>query len=1002
MMSPRLHAGAFVLAALLRGAVAAAQPSIALELVTIADRPTHVWHAGDARLFILERDGMIRVHTPGQGVLPTPFIDLTTKVAGGGEQGLYAIAFHPAFATNGFFFVSYVGVGIGSVVARYRVSANPDVADPTSETIVFTLEQPGITHKGGQIAFGPDGYLYLSLGDGGGAGDAFCRTQQGHLFYGKLLRLDVDALPYGVPPDNPFVGARDPLDAVADEVWALGLRNPWRFSFDRQTGDLFIGDVGQDAREEIDYQPAGDPGGQNYGWQVMEGNRCADPDPIDEHCPAGTPSCFDPAYTPPIHEYPHGGTTGACAVIGGFVYRGTAIPALRGRYVFGDLCPGIISILEPLGPGAWGNPTQLLNGERALQSFGEGADGELYVATSSAVYRIVQGTGERVQSRLQQACINAVNRVGAEVSKQRSRTNAECIRAAGRRQLASLGVPPGDLTVRACLSTDVRGRVQRARTKLVNRDAATCRARPDQVPDFAYTSPATVSGAAETAALRLTRSLFGADPDPAIVFADTDAGAAACQAEVARRAADLLEANWRVALRGKRSHLSGTAAVDNPTDLGTRVLAYVHADGQGTVAGKRTKLGTALGTSCAGEALGALFPGECTGRAGTTTTFQACVNERVRCRFCRAFERFDGLAIDCDTFDDAVANGSCPDETAIVCGATGTGVNWAAAEFDCPELSQYRLFADPSDPTRNAEGGLPYDLTTSLFSDYAQKYRFVFLPPGTHATYHADLPFDFPVGTIISKTFSFAHDLRNLGLGEDVIETRLLVHRASGWEGLAYVWLPDMSRALLTPAGASVPVSWIDVAGAPRSTDYEVPSAEECAACHFGPGDDPIGPTARLLNRTYPYPGGAANQLDHWTAIGALSGAPPSSSAPRLPVWDNPSDGTLEARARAYLHVNCAHCHNPAGLAGFTGLVLRHDQPLDESYGICAEASDGDAGSGLTFAFVPGAPEDSIALFRMQSVADGVKMPELERSVVHAEGVALVEAWVEGLAGTCP
>jgi uncharacterized repeat protein (TIGR03806 family) len=984
-----------------------AEPSVVSEFVAPADAATQVWHADDDRLFILERAGTIRVFVPGQGLLPTPFLDLTTKVTVGGEMGLFAIAFHPAYASNGFFFVSYIGAGMTSTIARYHVSANPNVADPASETIVFTLNQTAPTHKAGQIAFGPDGNLWLSFGDGGGSGDTECRVQHGQLYFGKIIRINVDALPYTIPSDNPFVGANDPLDLVADEVWATGLRNPWRFSFDRGTGDLLIGDVGQDSREEVDYEPAGFPGGRNYGWKVMEGDKCHDPDPIDEDCPPGTPSCFDPAYTPPVYTYPHGGLSGACAVIGGFVYRGSAIPDLVGRYVFGDNCVSNLWTLEKTGPGTWGNLKDLVDIERPLRSLGEDTAGELYVASGSGVYKLVPGDGRRPQSRVQQACLNAMNGKASGVASARSRNDAMCIDFAGRRQLANLGLPAGSRTVAACMATDVRGRVATAVQRLTSREASTCLnpARPEQMPNFGYAPSAQVGAAGIAAGNRLTHALFGADPDDALVFADQNATGAHCQAEAAKRIAAVLEGHWKAALRGKRLALLGQTGVQPAgfaSELAASVLASVDVDAKNLVGSKQAKLVTGLAAKCGGQSLAALFPGDCAASAGTLSGFAACLRERVRCHFCRSFERADALTANCDTFDDGAADASCPSETEVVCATSGPGVNWAAVDFDCPRLSQYRLFADPTDPTENAVGGIPYDLTTPLFSDYAQKYRFAFLPPGTHATYDADAPFPFPAGAIISKTFAFAHDLRNLALGEDVIETRLLLHRAGGWEGLPYVWLPDMSDAVLTPEGASVPVAWIDAAGAPRSTDYEVPTREECGFCHFGSGDDPIGPKARLLNRPYPYATGTANQIDHWTAIGALTGAPPSASAPRLPVWNDPSDGTLETRARAYLETNCAHCHNPLGRAGFTGLTFLHDQPLDQSYGICAEADDGGGGSGLTFAIVPGAADQSVVHFRMGSVTDGVKMPQLERSVVHTEGAALVDAWIDSLAGACP
>ncbi len=993
---------------LLASVARAAEPSVALELVTTADSPTYVWNAGDSRLFIVERSGVVRVYTPGQGLLPTPFLDISSQVSAGGERGLYAVAFDPAYATNGYFYVSYSGpVGAG-LVSRFQVSANPDVANAASQVDVISVPDPGITHNGGQIAFGPDGYLYLSLGDGGGSHDAQCHAQRNDVLLGKILRLDVSTLPYTIPPDNPFAGANDPLDEVPDEVWAKGFRNPWRFSFDTLTGDLFIGDVGQDTREEINYEPASSPGGRNYGWKVMEGTNCHDPDPIDEACPANTPSCFDPTYTPPVHEYAHGSISGVCAVMGGFVYRGTAITDLHGRYVFGDFCTGLIWTLEEVSPGVWGNRKELLQGPGFLRSFGMDAGGELYAAADQGIYKLVQGAGHLPQSLSQQTCINAMNRQGSEIVKTRARSNVDCIVYGAKHKLHLLGVTAPGATVETCVATDIKNRVQGGLNKLGVNESRYCRhpEKPEQVPDFGYTSAAAVGSAAQAAANRLTASLFGADLNSAIVFQDQNPAGAECQADVAHRARVLLDAHWVLGRAGKRIHLRqrpGFPAVGLPEELAERVIDHVDADPKGSVARALGRLQSALDAGCAGLTLGQLFPGECSAAGGGSAPFAACVNERARCHFCRSFESFDALTIDCDTFDDGVLDGSCPTEAELLCATPGTGVNWAATEVNCPSLLQYRLFSDPEDPRQNpTDDGIPYDLTTPLFSDYALKYRFVFLPPGTQATYDPELPFDFPVGTIIAKTFSFANDLRNLAVGENIIETRLLIRRQLGWEGLPYIWLPDMSDAVLTPEGGSAVVSWIDLAGAPRSTSYEIPSAIECGFCHFGASDVPIGTKARLLNRDFDYPGGTDNQLDHWTAVGALAGAPPSASAPRLPFWDDPLDGTLEGRARAYLESNCHHCHNPQGRAGFTDLAFHHAQPLDEGYGICKEAGDGGAGAGLTYAIVPGEPSESLAIFRMSVTSDGVRMPEIERSVVHDEGVALVSSWIQTLGGTCP
>jgi uncharacterized repeat protein (TIGR03806 family) len=323
---------------------------------------------------------------------------------------------------------------------------------------------------------------------------------------------------------------------------------------------------------------------------------------------------------------------------------------------------------------------------------------------------------------------------------------------------------------------------------------------------------------------------------------------------------------------------------------------------------------------------------------------------------------------------------------------------------DCPNEADYRLFQDPEDPTESPNaGGIPYDLTTPLFSDYAQKHRFVFLPPGTQASYDPDAPFSFPVGTMIAKTFAFAYDLRDVGLGERLVETRLLIHRESGWVGRAWIWDEAQTQAALAIGGGLETVEWIHTDGTMRSTSYQIPNANQCTSCHW-PDNHPIGPKARLLNRDYDYGGGAENQLAHWSAMGWLAGAPADpATAPRLPVWNDPGDGTLEERARAYLESNCAHCHSEVGRARSTGLWLEYDRPFDSKVGLCKSPQSAGGGSGgLLYDIVPGDPLMSILVFRMAQVAPQIKMPELSKSVVHDEGVALVSDWVQGLPGSCP
>jgi len=338
------------------------------------DRPTSIAHANDDRLFLTLQGGLIVIVE--QGVLrPEPFLDiqsLVTKELPGphsGEQGLLGLAFHPRYAQNGFFFVDYTDRDGAIVVARYQVSADPQRADPSSGRILLTIPKPYVNHNGGQLQLGPDSDLYVSVGDGGGAGGPSCLSQKSDSLLGKILRLDVDANagtpPYhGIPADNPFPGS---------PIWASGLRNPWRFSFDRRTGDLWIADVGQAGREEIDIQPAGTPGGRNFGWKLMEGSECFS----TSDCPVGHPPCGSPDLVLPDLEYGH--ADGDCSITGGYVSRAPSLPHVWGAYFFGDLCSGRLWAADKQGT-AW-RVRQLVVPLPGVDTFGEDSAGNLWAAT---------------------------------------------------------------------------------------------------------------------------------------------------------------------------------------------------------------------------------------------------------------------------------------------------------------------------------------------------------------------------------------------------------------------------------------------------------------------------------------------------------------------------------------------------------------------------------------------------------------------------------------------
>jgi glucose/arabinose dehydrogenase len=337
------------------------------QVVSGITSPTDIKNAGDAsgRLFIVEQPGRIRILKNGQ-LLDAPFLDITDRVgSNGSERGLLGLAFHPKFAENSYFYVNYTDRDGNTRISRF--TANGDLADPASEVQLIFVKQPFPNHNGGALAFGLDGYLYIGLGDGGSAGDPYGNAQSLETWLGKILRIDVNTVdtPYGVPADNPF------NDRRLSEIWAYGLRNPWRFSFDHLTGDLWIGDVGQNQWEEIDFVRAGTPGGLNFGWNKVEGTH-----PFNSN--------NQPEYTAPVAEYPHGPE---CSVTGGYVYRGAVLPEWQGVYFYGDYCSGVIWGLPSPPQGA--RPVSLFQTGFRISTFGVDEAGELYVADyNGAIYRL--------------------------------------------------------------------------------------------------------------------------------------------------------------------------------------------------------------------------------------------------------------------------------------------------------------------------------------------------------------------------------------------------------------------------------------------------------------------------------------------------------------------------------------------------------------------------------------------------------------------------------------
>ena len=358
-----------------------------IELQTFAtglNNPINIKNAGDSRLFVLEQAGLIQILNSDGSKNNTPFLNINPIVLGGGERGLLGLAFHPDYATNGYFYVNYSNNSGNTVISRFtRSTANPDIADDTSELQLLTYIQPYANHNGGDMAFGPDGYLYISSGDGGSGGDPENRAQNLTTLLGKMLRIDVDGNSngnYGIPADNPYAASTINMR----EIWAYGLRNPWKFSFDKSTGDLWIADVGQDVLEEINMMPS-TAAGLNYGWRCYEGNSSYNQ---TGSCPPSSNLTF------PIAQYNHTGNGPfKCSITGGFRYRGIANPNFVGLYFFADYCSNEIGMLEQSGANWNMTFSQVFSGNN-WTTFGEDVDGELYIAGigSDTVFKIVDAS----------------------------------------------------------------------------------------------------------------------------------------------------------------------------------------------------------------------------------------------------------------------------------------------------------------------------------------------------------------------------------------------------------------------------------------------------------------------------------------------------------------------------------------------------------------------------------------------------------------------------------
>lgn len=367
-------------------------------------RPLEITNAGDSRLFVVEQGGLIKILNSDGTINTTPFLNISTLISSTGERGLLGLAFHPNYATNGFFYINYTNLAGNTVIARYTVdSGNPNIANPTSANILLTIAQPYANHNGGTLKFGPDGYLYIGMGDGGSSGDPENRAQNINELLGKMLRIDVNSgSPYSIPAGNPYVGI-----SGADEIWATGLRNPWKFSFDKTLGNLWIADVGQNVLEEINVAPA-TQSGLNYGWRCYEG--------VATYNISGCAS--QSTMKSPLKTVNH--STGACSITGGYVYNGTLYPNFKQLYFFTDYCDPKIGIMTSSGTLSY---SQVFSGNN-FSTFGEDKNGELYIAAinNGNIFKIID-TSLGITSLDQTQFVIYPNPASSEIIIQKSNKN---------------------------------------------------------------------------------------------------------------------------------------------------------------------------------------------------------------------------------------------------------------------------------------------------------------------------------------------------------------------------------------------------------------------------------------------------------------------------------------------------------------------------------------------------------------------------------------------------
>lgn len=875
-----------------------------------------------SHIYVAQQNGEMKVFANQEGTTTaTTFLDIHDLVTLGEEEGLLGFAFDPDYVTNGYVYLYYsyrtTDFDNSTFVTRFTRSAeNPLVADPDSAEVIMEIPQHSFTHNGSHIMFGPDGYLYIGVGDGGYTFDFTPHAQDRTQLMGAVLRIDVhNDGSYTIPPDNPYVGNSN---GYREEIWAYGFRNPYRFSFDSLNGDLWLTDVGDVRWEEVNRVIKGG----NYGWKYYEGPelRHKDVTPPPDN------------YIWPVYAYEHDALTNY-SISGGQLYRGS-IASLHGKYIFADFMQGGSLTVLALSPtNTLLNIDKINMAREAVTAFMEAPDREIYLLSlSGQVFRIVEGAPPPpLGPSLESLQANVFTPSCALSSCHDDISQASGLNLSAGKSLGSL------VNVASSL------------------ESSFMRVAP-QDPDASYLIRK-VEGS-HTVGERMP--LFG----------------------------EPLSAAQLGALRGWIDEMP-----DEPLVQGEFVSEFFAGH-----------CAACHGANRRGGVGPALLPETL---VQSDAHYIDIITNGVASTLMQPWgQTLSGVEI--QSMVDFLRTSPDDDEGAgtLYCDNEPEGVNWAASISDCPQLSDYRLFSDPSNPLSAANPrGHAYTLTTPLFSDYAYKHRQVFIPFGEQIQY-TEGELLFPEGTFITKTFYYPDDERNPDPANNhIIETRLLIKRAGGkWVALPYIW--DGDDAQLVRNGSSTEVSWIDSDGVSRLLDYQIPNVDQCAGCHGASAIKPIGPRTRFMNLDIDYGGtvGIKNQILSLRDKGLLTGVPLDfSTVPHSPIWNDDNDGSLEERARAYLDINCAHCHNSStGTAAGSGLWLSDTLATGGITGICKPlASTAPAMPGYDYNIVPGMPESSAVIYRMNSTDPVLRMPVLGRTLTHTEGLELITAWVAELSGVC-